>query len=53
MDMKPPIDWSPCQQKGEEHDWAFDNRLTSTDRDDIYWRCTRCGVVLKDIPQYA
>jgi hypothetical protein len=20
--MKPPVDWSPCQQKGEEHEWT-------------------------------
>lgn len=47
--LKPPVDWSPCQQKGEEHNWfkaiwAFNWNV---------WRCIKCGIVIEDLDKYA
>lgn len=48
--MKPPVDWSPCQQKGEEHEWFVWNR-TETSMHPNTWEpktyvCTKCGVLV-------
>ena len=45
--MKPPVDWSPCQQKGEEHEWLQGELVGRFGESPIYW-CNRCKVILID-----
>ena len=48
--MKPPADWSPCQQKGEEHEWFVWSRkqtdLAPDLWDDQSYCCINCGVII-------
>ena len=45
--MKPPEDWSPCQQEGEEHNW-----LLVYNDDKRFWACDRCGIILRNLQRY-
>ena len=42
--MEPPINWSLCQQKGEEHKWLASELGKDSP---IYW-CFNCGVIVVD-----
>lgn len=44
--MKPPIDWSPCQQKGEEHIWL---PMMLTNSNTRFWWCGAYGVFILDV----
>lgn len=44
--MKPPVDWSPCQQKGEEHEWKKESVL-------LEWYCSKCGVIIRNLDIYG
>ena len=50
--MKPPVDWSPCQQKGEEHIWLpmrINNNINGLSANTLFWWCGACGIFLVDL----
>lgn len=46
--MKPPVDWSPCQQRDKEHDWqVWKYKETSTAiQEPQSYVCINCGVLI-------
>lgn len=56
--MKPPVDWSPCQQKGNEHEWVRYYLLASpqtiNNLNDVLftWVCANCGVITMELDEY-
>lgn len=58
---KPPADWNPCQQVGNEHHWsnriiylektyAEDGRLAE---EAPHYICKRCGVTVRELDEYV
>jgi ferredoxin len=47
--MKPPVDWSPCQQKGEEHEWQHKYWAFNWDM----YECTKCGICISELGNYG
>ena len=44
--MKPPVDWSPCQQLGLEHNWLKESSVYQSG-----WFCIKCGIRVFEVDE--